>query len=269
MPRKSVTPSVREIAFDCPHCGAYTSQTWFNVFAAATPGESRLPGVVSREAFERLRSSDRIPADVKTPLLQSWEKSLRGLVSLEELKDSRYIHVSVDNLNLSKCFTCSEVSVWIHDRLIFPVLMLVSRPNVDLPEDVSRDYEEAGRILNESTRGSAALLRLAIQKLCRHLGENGRSLDDDIGSLVRRGLSPLVQKSLDAVRVIGNEAVHPGALDLQDDRETASQLFDLVNIIAEQMISNPKRVDELYGRLPESKRRAIEQRDGPRELGSN
>ena len=64
------------------------------------------------------------------------------------------------------------------------------------------------------------------------------------------------------VRVIGDEAVHPGFLDLRDDRDTASRLFELVNIIAEQMISNPKRVEEMYERLPESKRRAIEKRDG-------
>jgi len=44
------------------------------------------------------------------------------------------------------------------------------------------------------------------------------------------------------VRVIGNEAVHPGKLDLKDDRDTATRLFKLVNIIAEQMISNPKHV---------------------------
>jgi hypothetical protein len=90
----------------------------------------------------------------------------------------------------------------------------------------------------------------------RHL-----KIDDDIGSLVKKGLSPLVQRSLDAVRVIGNEAVHPGTLDLKDDTDTAFQLFDLVNIIAEQMISNPKHVDEIDAKIPEAKRKAIENRD--------
>ena len=68
--------------------------------------------------------------------------------------------------------------------------------------------------------------------------------------MVRKGLSPVVQQALDAVRVVGNEAVHPGALDLRDDRDTAGRLFELVNIIAEQMISNPKHVRELYKKLP-------------------
>lgn len=124
-----------------------------------------------------------------------------------------------------------------------------------------RDYEEAGRIVSESPRGAAALLRLAIQKLCVVLGEIGEKIDDDIKSLVKKGLTPMVQQALDAVRVIGNESVHPGTLDLKGDRDTAMRLFSLVNIIAEQMVSNPKHVQELYDKLPESKRKAIEKRD--------
>lgn len=134
-------------------------------------------------------------------------------------------------------------------------------PNPDLPSEVLRDYEEAGRIVSESPRGAAALLRLAIQKLCVVLGEIGEKIDDDIKSLVKKGLTPMVQQALDAVRVIGNESVHPGTLDLKDDRDTAMRLFSLVNIIAEQMVSNPKHVQELYDKLPESKRKAIEKRD--------
>jgi Domain of unknown function (DUF4145) len=49
-----------------------------------------------------------------------------------------------------------------------------------------------------------------------------------VASLVRKGLSPVVQQALDAVRVIGNEAVHPETLDLKDDRDTATTLFGLV-----------------------------------------
>jgi hypothetical protein len=80
--------------------------------------------------------------------------------------------------------------------------------------------------------------------------------------LVKKGLNPLVQQSLDIVRVIGNEAVHPGVIDLKDDRDTALRLFELVNAIVEQMISHPKAVNEMYARLPEAKRKAIKARDG-------
>jgi hypothetical protein len=74
-------------------------------------------------------------------------------------------------------------------------------------------------------------------------------------------LSGIVQKALDIVRVIGNEAVHPGTIDLRDDRDTALKLFGLVNLIAEQMISNPKHVDAFYETIPPNKKAAIEKRD--------
>ena len=74
-------------------------------------------------------------------------------------------------------------------------------------------------------------------------------------------MDPLVQKALDIVRVIGNEAVHPGSIDMKDDRETALNLFQLVNSIAEQMISNPQKIRSIYDKLPEEKRIGIENRD--------
>jgi hypothetical protein len=144
----------------------------------------------------------------------------------------------------------------------FPPQLHGEEPNEDLSPDILLDYQEARSILNLSPRGAAALLRLAIQKLCGHLGESGKNINADIASLVRKGLTPVIQKSLDVVRVIGNEAVHPGTLDLKDDRDTASKLFRLVNLIAEQMISHPKHVEAMYEELPDSKRAEIEKRDG-------
>ena len=130
-----------------------------------------------------------------------------------------------------------------------------------MPADVRQDYDEAARIIAQSPRGAAALLRLAVQKLCIDLGGKGRKIDDDIKMLVSKGLLPLVQQSLDVVRVTGNNAVHPGQI-ATDDPEVAASLFPLVNIIVEQMISAPKQIAALYGGLPEGARAAIEKRDG-------
>jgi hypothetical protein len=51
--------------------------------------------------------------------------------------------------------------------MIEPNIGGVPFPNNDLPEDIKNDYIEARDILNKSPRGSSALLRLAIQKLCK------------------------------------------------------------------------------------------------------
>lgn len=160
------------------------------------------------------------------------------------------------------CTHCSAASFWRLDQMIFPVAGTAPLPNADLPDDIRRDYEEARAIVSSSPRGAAALLRLAIQKLCRHLGEAGNNPNEDIASLVRKGLPSGVQKALDAVRVIGNEAVHPGVIDLRDDPQMAASLFGLVNFVTEKMISEPKQIDAIYAALPESKLKSIEKRDG-------
>ncbi|MCX2472775.1 DUF4145 domain-containing protein [Pedobacter sp. MC2016-05] len=145
--------------------------------------------------------------------------------------------------------------------MIHPNIITVSLPNPDLPDDIKADYMEARDILTKSPKGAAALIRLAIQKLCVHLGGTGRNINDDISKLVKDGLPAKVQKALDIVRVVGNNAVHPGTIDLNDNRDLAMSLFGLINIIADVMITQPKQVDELYGGLPANLLEAIEKRD--------
>ncbi|NWF48595.1 DUF4145 domain-containing protein [Hydrogenophaga sp. D2P1] len=134
-------------------------------------------------------------------------------------------------------------------------------PNPDLSDDVQRDYEEARRILDQSPRGAAALLRLAVEKVCIELGAEGGTIDQRIASLVSKGLPEEVQQALDAVRVIGNEAVHPGQVDIRDDRDTASKLFELVNFIAFDRLTRPKQIASMYSMIPEGKRKAIDARN--------
>ncbi|NWN46907.1 DUF4145 domain-containing protein [Pseudomonas sp. MAFF 301514] len=147
---------------------------------------------------------------------------------------------------------------------MYPVVGNVLPPNVDMPDDIKRDYEEAGAILNQSPRGAAALIRLGIQKLCKELGQPGVNINDDIKALVAAGLDSRVQQALDAVRVIGNSAVHPGKIDLKDDRATAETLFKLINLIVDKTISEPKHVQEVYESLPQNLLEAIAKRDAPK-----
>src|SRR4030095_1883409 len=125
------------------------------------------------------------------------------------------------------------------------------------------DYFEASSISTKSPRGAAALLRLAIQKLCIHLGQTGKNINDDIANLVKAGLPAQIQKALDIVRVIGNNAVHPGVIDLNDKPDTVHTLFTLINQIVQDRITQPKEIDSLYNTLPEEARKAIEKRDTP------
>ena len=135
-------------------------------------------------------------------------------------------------------------------------------PSIDLPESCQGEYLEAREIIDISPRGSAALLRLCIQKLLKELGKSGKNINDDIADLVKEGLPLLVQQSLDICRVVGNNAVHPGEIDLQDTPEIARSMFKLINLIVHDRISRPKEVQALYDALPTGARDAIGRRDG-------
>jgi hypothetical protein len=165
--------------------------------------------------------------------------------------------------HFAQCQHCSQYSIWVNSsNLIYPFSGTAPVPNPDMPADVKEDYEEARNIMSISPRGSAALLRLAIQKLCKHLGETGENINNDIASLVKKGLPAKLQQALDSVRVVGNNAVHPGQIDLKDDVETAHKLFVFVNVICDNQITQPKTIDEFYNNvIPENLREAIQKRD--------
>lgn len=168
----------------------------------------------------------------------------------------------------SKCQNpeCEEHCLWINEKMERPDKEGIQLPNEDLDKKIQDDYFEASSIVNKSSRGAAALLRLCVQKLCIQLGEPGKDINTDIGSLVKKGLRPSIQKALDIVRVTGNESVHPGVIDMKDNKEVALKLFELVNLISEVMISEPKRIDELYETvIPDGKKKGIETRDKKKE----
>lgn len=139
--------------------------------------------------------------------------------------------------------------------MIYPKPCLTPPPNEDLPEEIKADYEEASLIVQDSPRGACTLLRLALQKLMIYLGED-KNLDKAIKSLIdKKIINEDLQKALDSVRVVGNSAVHPNELDIKDNKEIAIALFKIINYISEKILTEKKRVDEIYNILPETAKR--------------
>lgn len=256
-----VSPSVNETAFNCPHCEALAKQFWYEAYAQPIKSDS-YPFIISAEKLQNL-TFDHIENQDDRADFKAWaERASKGVPFWEDT--SKHVMKSLTNLCFSQCYNCNEIAIWISDRLVYPQRGEAPQANPDLPADIRRDYDEASTILDLSPRGAAALIRLGIQKLCKELGQPGENINADIKALVAGGLDPRVQKALDAVRVIGNNAVHPGQIDLRDDRATAESLFRLMNLIAEKMISEPKHVDEVYASLPAGALEAIDKRDAKR-----
>ncbi len=217
--------------FHCPHCGVYAKQRWSHLKAINdnyTKRTSRGQVIQKSNIFELTGINGDLPED--------W--------------------------TISICEHCNEMAVWYGKSIIYPKKIVVEQPNADLSEEIQKDYLEAANVLADSPRSAAAILRLALQKLCKQLGEKGENINDDIAALVKRGLNPAIQKSLDALRITGNNAVHPGELDLTEDTDRVIKLFGLINFIAEKMITEPKEIDSFYDELPEDARKAVEKRDG-------
>ncbi|TFW72943.1 hypothetical protein C3Y98_00865 [Methylotenera oryzisoli] len=159
------------------------------------------------------------------------------------------------------CEHCQEISYWHDGRMIIPAEAPVAPPHPDMPKSIIEEYQEARSIFARSPRAAVALLRLAIQKLMVELGEKGANINADIKTLVSKGLPVQIQQAFDYCRVIGNNAVHPGEINLNDTPEMGQHLFNMLNFIVEDRITRPKHIASLYSQLPEEARNAIEKRD--------
>ena len=223
---KYIAPGRNLDSFTCPHC---------NVLSLMTFGIHHF-------------DQDIITDEMNNPLL---------------VNNFGYESYTYSNeLKIARCHSCGKKIIWIDNEYVYPNIV-AEEVNPDLPESVKQLYNEAGLIYNQSPRAACALLRLAIEKLCYELGETADKINDNIAALVKKGLSPKVQKALDLVRVVGNNAVHPGKIAFDvDDITTAKSLMRLINMIGQIMITDPKDIDNMYSQLPESTQKSIERRDG-------
>jgi hypothetical protein len=171
------------------------------------------------------------------------------------------------------CRACNQGSIWkqfqrknnfnFNLRLIDPITSPAPLPANDMPEAVKKDYEEARLVSMYSSRASAALLRLGLQKLCKHLGESGEHLDTDIRSLAKRPeIGVRLIQAADTLRIVGNNAVHPGEMNEEDIDNVSDGLFNLLNLIVTSAITEPNKWDVIYQSLPEKPREAAEKKDG-------
>ncbi|WP_109395735.1 DUF4145 domain-containing protein [Proteus faecis] len=174
------------------------------------------------------------------------------------------------------CSHCNQCSIWnstlvladyshINSIMIYPDSSGVPLPSKDMPSDVKQDYIEAACIYPKSPRGAVALLRLGLQKLCMHLGGEGKNINADLAKLAEDELvSKKLIRSADIIRIVGNNAVHPGTISDDDFDDVSFKLFALINMIVQQGITEPKEVDNMFGSLPEGPRQAAENRDKPK-----
>lgn len=162
---------------------------------------------------------------------------------------------SAEGLSLCYCERCSNYSVWVDEKMVYPEHTTAPLPLADMPEEVVRDFMEARDVVSYSPSSASALLRRALHRLVSILSKDAENISEAIENLNKKGLDIKIQMALDSVGVTGEEAVAPGMIDPRDDEETALVLFNLLNLIVDALISQPRMVDNLLEKLPDSKKR--------------
>jgi hypothetical protein len=209
--------------FVCPECRTATRHNWYNI------------------------STD------------DYELGFQYMVGSQLLKD-----IEEKDRAISICTFCESCCYWIGGNLIYPHNnFLIPDPNEDLPDNIKGIYMEARSIFQYSSRSSAALIRLALESLLTGLGYNQNRLVDKINALVEaEGTTDELVMAAEIIRHYGNSSAHAGFIDLNEEKESAEQLFMVLNLIAEHLYTRPKRLNSLIERLPKGKREEIEKKLG-------
>jgi hypothetical protein len=260
MAGKEVAPQLGLDSYSCPRCGALARQFWFQIYPKGFE-KGQAPGVITQEDMQSFARVERADADQQRKADRLLERFERNEVTFEVEAYGETLTWQMFNMFLSRCHACDGFAVWVKDQLAWPAYTLKIDPHPDIPANVKDDFLEAAEIVEKSPRGSAALSRLIIQKLMVDLGESGKDINADIASLVQKGLEIEIQQALDVVRVVGNNAVHPGKIDLKDDIGAALALLQLINLVVERRIATQKRIAEMFKNLPQGALKQIADRD--------
>ena len=219
--------------YKCPHCSTIAKQDWFSGYNV----NKAISEIYNQEFLDYREKVESYTASVIKEFLEKVQNNLHTRVNNRLLPK---------NLSIAKCQACNDFSIWVDKKIIYPKNIPIEIANEDMSDDIKELYNEAKSIFLDSPKGATALLRLSLQKLLIQIGKDGKNINTDIKELVRDGLNVKVQKALDILRVVGNNAVHPGQINLDDNKDRALQLFKILNFIANEMITKPKELDSLY-----------------------
>ena len=238
-------PELRKPSFTCPHCSVVAKHAWGNASIAT-------------DYYFELVEQSRL--DFRKSIEEYQDSAIYSFCDYIKHKlPEQFLRAFPEDLNFTRCENCFKPTFWLETEMIYPRQSSLPEPNKDLDDEIKSLYIEAVDVYPYSSRASAALLRLCIEKLCTELVD-GDNLNACIGLLVEEGLPEHIQQALDYCRIIGNEALHPGQIDVEENLEIVPLLFTLVNDITQEFITKPKIIKENYAYLPKEKLAQIEKK---------
>ena len=144
-------------------------------------------------------------------------------------------------VHVCRCINCGEFSLFIQDELVWPKPCGVPASTY-MPEQVKKPYDEAQKVLHDSPWAACILLRIALERLCDHLGGTGPTLYKRIESLNLNASEKVIWT---AIRKAGNASAHENAEFLSEyqERDTmnpniAVTLSKFINLIVESHVAS-------------------------------
>ncbi|MCM3152244.1 DUF4145 domain-containing protein [Priestia megaterium] len=234
---KTKLPVYEETDFNCPRCGVLTEHEWFPIHSIH---------------------------DKNKKVTLSLNSNMGKAVTYAPLGSIDFTAKRDWHLTLSICQYCEQYTIWENRNIIYPFETELPSAHEDMPNAVKDIYLEAQQVFKHSPRAAAALLRLAIEILIPLLEDyqiKKAKINTMIGDLVKKGIPDHIQQGLDAIRIYGNEGIHPGDIRLNENTETVMYMFELTNEMVEELITRKKKIRKFYSQIPANKTEGIANRD--------
>ena len=162
-----------------------------------------------------------------------------------------------------------RLSGWYQRRVIDGFLTLVapitesSRPRCRLHRvaEAGEAYDEGDLVvcLADGTPVHPKTLSRSFEREVKRAGLSSIRLHEPAAHARHAGCQ--IQMAMDVHRVLGNNAVHPGERQLDENPETVGALFVLLNTVVDGRVAQPRQIEDLYNALPVGAREAIARRD--------
>lgn len=135
------------------------------------------------------------------------------------------------------------------EKIIYPNISLIDiEPNEDLTNEQKQLFNEAKDIFDISPKAAGALLRSVIERILRDKFPEyskwflGRILSRPE---VKNALSNEIIQLCETCKLIGNDAAHSSMIIYEDEsKQEVELLFELINAIAEELLSKPRKRQE-------------------------
>jgi hypothetical protein len=110
MNAKTINPALGVDSFSCPSCGALSHQDWYNVHCDLFKKDNK-PWIPDAETPERILKDKDINPAMRNSLADHFRQRLLQLPFFEPHEQNTWVSLSLENVYVSKCYSCKALAV--------------------------------------------------------------------------------------------------------------------------------------------------------------